>query len=138
MKEFFSTYPVLVPVVALFVATIFKGIFHAIAGRFSVAKMLNSGGMPSAHATFVMSLTTMVGILKNVTSIEFAICLVFSVVIIYDAMNVRYQSGLHAMRLNKLAPHRDDVLNESMGHTPLEAFAGGIVGFLTAAILMLF
>ncbi|PID84143.1 hypothetical protein CSB09_02600 [Candidatus Gracilibacteria bacterium] len=137
MKEFFYTHPVLVPVIALLAAIVFKGIFHALAGRFSIAGMLGSGGMPSAHSTFVVALTTMIGIKESVWSNLFAVCLVFSIIIIYDAMNVRYQSGLHARRLNKLAPHRTDILNESMGHTPLEAFAGGIIGFLTAAILML-
>ncbi len=75
--------------------------------------------------------------LKNgAWSDEFAICLVFSIIIIYDAMNVRYQSGLHARVLNRLTPDDGETLNESMGHTPLEALIGGIIGFLTAVVLL--
>lgn len=57
--------------------------------------------------------------------------------IIYDAMNVRYQSGLHARALNRLTPNDSEELNESMGHTPLEVFAGCCVGFTTAVVLLL-
>lgn len=107
-----------------------------IAGRFSVAKMLGSGGMPSAHSTFVVSILTAMGIKYGVRSDYFAICLVFSIIVIYDAMNIRYQSGLHAKAINKINSHEDTSLNESLGHTPIEAFAGGLVGLFTAAILM--
>ncbi len=76
------------------------------------------------------------GIKYTVWSDEFTICLVFSIVIIYDAMNVRYQSWLHARALNKLNPVEGEAFNESMGHTPIEALVGGIIGFSTAAILL--
>lgn len=109
-----------------------------IAGKFSVARMLGSGGMPSAHSTFVVSLLTAMGMKNGIFSDYFAISLVFAIVVIYDAMNIRYQSGLHAKALNKMNAHEDYELNESLGHTPLEAFAGGMVGFLTAAILLFF
>ncbi len=67
---------------------------------------------------------------------EFMICLVVSIIIIYDAMNVRYQAGLHARVLNRLTPDDDETLNESMWHTPLEALVGGIIGFFTAVVLL--
>ncbi len=51
-------------------------------------------------------------------------------------MNVRYQAGLHAKVLNRLTPHNGETLNESMGHTPLEALVGGIIGLLTAVVLL--
>lgn len=66
----------------------------------------------------------------------FLICLVFSIIIIYDAMNVRYQAGLHAKALNELTPDDGKEFNETLWHTPLEALVGGIIGFTTAAILL--
>jgi acid phosphatase family membrane protein YuiD len=48
--------------------------------------------MPSAHSTFVVALSTAMGLKYSVWSDEFTMALVFSIVIIYDAMNVRYQS----------------------------------------------
>lgn len=94
--------------------------------------------MPSAHSTFVVSLLTALGIKYGIRSDYFAISLVLSIIVIYDAMNIRYQSGLHAKAINKINSHEDHSLNESLGHTPLEAFAGGVVGLTTAAILMIF
>ena len=100
---------------------------HALKGRFSFARMFGSGGMPSAHSTFVIALSTAMGLKYGPWSDEFAICLVISIIIIYDAMNVRYQAGLHARVLNRLTPDDGQTLNESMGHTPLEALVGGII-----------
>lgn len=101
-----------------------------------MAKMFGSGWMPSAHSTFVVALSTAIWIKNWVDSDLFAICLTFSIVVIYDAMNVRYQSGLHAKALNKINSFSDSSLNESLWHTPLEAFAGSIVWFTTASILL--
>jgi uncharacterized protein len=136
-QSFFHTGSILlVPFSALIFAIMIKGIVHAAKGRFTVSSMLGSGGMPSAHSTFVIALATAMGIKNGVWSDEFAVCLVFSIIIIYDAMNVRYQSGLHARALNHLAPHDGETLNESIGHTPIEAFAGGVIGFMTAVLLL--
>ena len=140
MFEQFQTYLLshtfLVPFTALFVAIIVKGVVHAAKGKFSFSNMLGSGGMPSAHSTFVVSLATSMGIKYGPWSDEFVICLVFSIIIIYDAMNVRYQAGLHAKALNELTPDDGITLNETLGRTPIEALAGGIIGFTTAAILL--
>lgn len=129
-------YILLVPCIALLIAIILKWLIHAIVGRFSMAKMFGSGWMPSAHSTFVVALSTAVWIKNWVDSDLFAICLTFSIVVIYDAMNVRYQSWLHAKALNKINSFSDSSLNESLWHTPLEAFAGSIVWFTTASILL--
>lgn len=133
----FSQYTLLVPCVALILAIILKGLFHRISGRFTIGKMLGSGGMPSAHSTFVVALSTAIGLKVGISSDLFAICLIFSIIVIYDAMNVRYQSGLHAKAINKMNTHDAYVLNESLGHTPSEALGGAIVGFVTASVLML-
>lgn len=76
------------------------------------------------------------GIKYGPASDYFLICLVFSIIIIYDAMNVRYQAGLHAKAINELTADDKNELNEALGHTPTEAIAGWCVGFLTAVILL--
>ncbi len=77
------------------------------------------------------------GLKYSVWSDEFTMALVFSIVIIYDAMNVRYQSWLHAKALNKLNSHHEgEYFNESMGHTPVEALVWGIIGFSTSVLLL--
>ncbi len=130
-------YTLIVPFAALIFAVVIKWLVHAINGRFSVSNMLWSGGMPSAHSTFVIALSTAMWLKHTVWSDEFTICLVFSIIIIYDAMNVRFQAGLHARALNDLTLiSKGKALNESIGHTPIEAFVGWVIWFMTAVILI--
>jgi uncharacterized protein len=136
LHTFFRVYTIAVPFGALVFAIIMKGAIHALKGKFTIHRMFGSGGMPSAHSTFVIALATAMGLKYGATSDEFLICLVFSIIIIYDAMNVRYQAGLHAKALNELTPNDGKELNEMLGHTPVEALAGGIVGFLSAVLLL--
>ncbi len=51
-------------------------------------------------------------------------------------MNVRFQAGLHAKILNRIAHKEGEELNESIGHTPAEALVGGVIGFSTAVLLL--
>ncbi len=137
LHSLFHDYTLSVPFFALLFAIMMKGFIHALKGKFTIHKMFGSGGMPSAHSTFVVALATAMGVKHGAWSDEFMICLVFSIIIIYDAMNVRYQAWLHAKVLNVINP--DDTstpLNESIGHTPFEAVVGGIIGFFTAVVLL--
>ena len=83
--------------------------------------------MPSAHSAFVVSLATVMFLKHGFFSDEFLISFVFSIIIIYDALNVRYQAGLHAQLLNEIIVKGELKLNESIGHTPIEALAGTII-----------
>lgn len=136
LQAYLYQYTLIVPFAALVFAVIIKGLVHAINGKFSISNMLWSGGMPSAHSTFVVALSTAMWLKHTVWSDEFTICLVFSIIIIYDAMNVRFQAWLHARALNDLTPGDGKTLNESIGHTPIEAFVWGVVWFMTAVILL--
>lgn len=96
--------------------------------------------MPSVHSALVTSITTALGIKYGVFSDIFTIALVFSMIIIYDAINVRFEAGLHAKALNQLNCKREEStsynFNESIGHLPGEAFAGSVIGIIVAMILM--
>ena len=131
-----------IPILAWIVAVIIKGIYFKYIGKFSVSSTLGSGGMPSVHSALVTSLTTAVGIKYGALHDLFIVCLVFSTIIIYDAINVRFEAGLHARALNDLKREEDkeseNTFNESIGHLPEEAFVGSVVGILTAVILMSF
>lgn len=136
LQDYFRTYTLAVPFIALFAAIVVKWIVHATRGKFSISNALGSGGMPSAHSTLIVSLSTAIGIKYGVWSDEFMLCLAFGIIVIYDALNLRYQAGLHAKALNKLTPNTGTHLNESIGHTPIEAIVGGMIGFLTAIVLL--
>ncbi len=138
--DFFRQHLFLVPVVAWVVAVIIKAAYVAVKGEFAMAKALGSGGMPSVHSALVTSLTTAIGIKYGVLSDLFIVCLVFSTIIIYDAINVRFEAGLHARALNNLKCNKEKkteyTFNESIGHLPEEAFVGSVVGILTAVVLL--
>ena len=112
LHTFFSQYTIAVPFCALLFAILMKGSINAAKGKFTIHRMFGSGGMPSAHSTFVIALSTAMGLKYGPDSDQFLMCLVFSIIIIYDAMNVRYQAGLHAKAINELTPNDGVELDE--------------------------
>lgn len=91
--------------------------------------------MPSSHTAVVMSLTTMIGKNEGTNSAIFALALIFSLVVMYDAAGVRRAAGKQAKLLNKLieTPNLSGVqvsekLVEVLGHSPKEVIVGAIVG----------
>lgn len=111
--------------------------------RVDFTKMIASGGMPSAHSATVCALTTAVGELYGYYSPLFGISFVISMVVMYDASGVRRAAGKQAQVLNKLLEelenkefHLEERLKELLGHTPIEVFAGAILGiFVTLSYL---
>lgn len=49
--------------------------------------------MPSSHTALVVGLTTAIGLKESLDSSIFALCLVFSLVVMYDATGVRLHAG---------------------------------------------
>lgn len=124
---------ILVPAIAFVVSVFLKGIIETIKHqRFDLARTLGSGGMPSVHSAVVVSLTTAIAIKHGITSDYFAICMAFTVIIIYDAINVRFEAGLHASAINESIGEKR--FKESLGHLPSEAFAGSILWIAVAVI----
>ena len=132
--NFFADHILFIPLAAYIVATSMKGIFLSWKGRFNLQSMLSTGGMPSGHSALVSSLATSLGIKNGPFSDLFALSMVLAAVVIYDAMNIRYQSGLHAHALNTIKGEKK--LNESLGHLPSETLVGSIIGVFIAAALM--
>lgn len=129
--NFFAQYIILVPVLAWLTAVILKGFYGLHTKKFSIGQTLGSGGMPSVHSALVTSITTALGIKYGIFSDIFTIAIVFSMIIIYDAINVRFEAGLHAKALNRLNCNKEEPtnynFNESIGHLPEEAFAGSVI-----------
>jgi acid phosphatase family membrane protein YuiD len=105
-------------------------------GKLDWGRLVGSGGMPSSHTALVVGLTTAVGLKESLDSSLFALCLVFSLVVMYDATGVRLQAGRQAEVLNQMIlelPQQHPVsdtrpLRDSLGHTPVEVGAGAMVG----------
>ena len=105
-------------------------------------RFIGSGGMPSSHASFVMSLTMAVGFENGFDSAAFAISAVVAFVVMYDAAGIRRSAGQQAAILNKLVesvvkadfPGTEKKLKELLGHTPIEVLGGAILGIIIAII----
>lgn len=130
-------------ILAWFTAQVLKVILTLIEKRkLDFRRFVGSGGMPSSHAAFVTSLATAVGIQKGFSDIDFAICTVFALVVMYDAAGVRRAAGQQARILNKLVEQweksdfsdTDKHLKELLGHTPKEVLAGAILGIAIALV----
>lgn len=108
--------------------------------KLNIKRLWGSGGMPSSHSAFVMSLSTVAALSRGLDSLEFAICLIFSGIVMYDAAGVRRAAGKQAKVLNQIIESDADIniqekLVELLGHTPVEVFAGAVVGVLMAIAL---
>ncbi|MDD2516098.1 MAG: divergent PAP2 family protein [Candidatus Gracilibacteria bacterium] len=134
--HFFREHIIFIPLIVWVVSVVAKGIYLYIKNQFSVSGAMGSGGMPSVHSAFVTSISTAVGIKYGIASDLFAICLVFTTIIIYDAINVRFEVGLHAKELNK-TKNAEKIFNESVGHLPQEAFVGSLIGIFVSFALMM-
>ena len=74
-------------------------------------------------------------------SFEFAISFVLAMIVMYDAMNVRMETGKQAKLLNRVFFENilefDGVIlqerfKEYVGHTPVQVVAGAILGIVIA------
>lgn len=129
----FYSHLISIPSIAFLLAVIIKWLSSMYtSGKWNLKKALSSGGMPSVHSAVVTALTTWVALKYGVSSDLFAISLWFTVIIIYDAINIRYEAWLHAGAINKLIGEK---FKESLGHLPSEAFAGSFLWILTALFL---
>ncbi len=114
-----------------------------ISKRFDHSRVLGAGGMPSSHAAMVCALTTAIAIHDGVGSSIFALSFCVSCVVMYDAAGVRRSAGKSAAVLNHLVEDlvkngfvlNEERLKELVGHTPIQVFAGALLGVLVGALV---
>jgi len=134
LENIFYSNIILIPAVSFIIAVLIKACtvkYHT--GKWNAGKALGSGGMPSVHTSVVVALASAFAIKYGLSSDSFAIVMAFTVIIIYDAINVRFEAGLHAKAINEAVGEKR--FKESLGHLPSEAFAGSLLGIATAVIL---
>lgn len=111
---------------------------------FNPERLVGSGGMPSSHSATVCALATASGIRYGVGSFEFTVSFILALVVMYDAMGVRQETGKQAKVLNSLLFENllkldsvvlQDKLKEYVGHTPIQVVAGAILGILLALLM---
>ncbi|WP_255575498.1 divergent PAP2 family protein [Caproiciproducens faecalis] len=119
--------------------------------RIDFKTLSGSGGMPSAHSALVCSVAVGTAHEYGFGSPYFSLAFTLAVIVMYDAMGVRRAAGQQAKAINDLVEYlkdnkcnlpdegkylKDSVcrLNESLGHTPLEVFAGVVLGVCVAVV----
>lgn len=132
-------------IIGWLVAQVLKTIIHLIVNRQFVAeRMVGGGGMPSSHSATVCALATATGIRFGGGSFEFALAAIFAIVVMYDAMGVRQETGKQGKVLNEMMEiftqmgkdlDAETVLKEFVGHTPLQVLMGAILGIGIATFI---
>lgn len=119
-------------------------IYLIINKKFVAERMVGGGGMPSSHSATVCALAASTGMRYGGGSFEFAIAAMFAIVVMYDAMGVRRETGIQAKVLNEMIElltnmgkemSAEDKLKELVGHTPLQVLMGAILGIGIAVLI---
>lgn len=105
--------------------------------KWDFSKLVSAGGMPSSHSSFVTALTIGIGQVEGYHTSLFAASAVLSFIVMYDATGVRWESGQQAAVINRIVEMLQDPnikletqLKEILGHTPLQVFAGVVLGII--------
>ena len=109
--------------------------------RWNWALLVSPGGMPSSHSALVVGITHAIGLSVGFGTPLFSLAFALSMIVIYDATGIRRQAGKHAELINAMIndlaagnPLKEEQLREVLGHTPLEALGGILLGLVVAQI----
>lgn len=143
LLEFMQNEIMWTAVLSWFVAQLLKVVFvFAEDRKLNFKRLVGSGGMPSSHSAFTVSLAMSVGFCEGFSSAAFAICFCMALVVMYDAAGVRRSAGQQAKILNRIVDewgkgdfsNTEKKLKELLGHTPIEVVAGAVLGTIIAII----
>lgn len=144
LEQILSNKVLIACVTAWFIAQLLKIILvFQKSKKIDITRFVGSGGMPSSHTSFVMSLATAMGKLYGWSSPLFALSLCFAFIVMYDAAGVRRAAGYQAKVLNMIIddlthhkPLGNERLKELLGHTPKEVLAGAVLGIVIAQLMI--
>jgi acid phosphatase family membrane protein YuiD len=108
------------------------------------ALFFGAGGMPSSHSALVTSTAAAVGLYYGFNNPVFGVATAIAMIVVYDATGIRRQAGMQAQKINILVeellkghPISEEHLREVLGHTPVEAMGGVLLGLAVAVGLWL-
>ncbi len=150
LRDLISNEIIWVPIMTWMVAGVAKVIVNlCVVRKLNFERLIGDGGMPSAHSATVSALMAMCGWCYGFASPYFAIATMFAVIVVHDATGVRREAGKHATSIKMIVESlneflledddeiRTEKLKELVGHTPLQAFFGVILGWLVVVVYML-
>lgn len=134
---------IIIPIIVLIATQTLKLITDSIKGNFDFYNLFTHyGGMPSSHTAFAASITSLVGFRLTMADPLFAVSLVFTLLIMRDAVAFRTLMGRQNVALNillKRIPEKDretiKPFRERMGHSILEVSAGALFSVLLTYLL---
>lgn len=146
-----SYYPLISAVIANVLAQLLKPIFHYLrTGEKRYGLVVESGGFPSSHTSLIVGLSIAIGLQHGFDSVAFSICTVLSMIVMYDAANVRYYAGQNIALtkqlikdIETLTKHKlsDPIylmkLKTVLGHKWVELLGGFVLGILVPLIIFL-
>jgi hypothetical protein len=110
-------------------------------GQWNWSLLFTAGGMPSSHSALVTAVAHAIGLTQGFGSGVYALAIVVAMVVIYDATGIRRQAGRHAEIINAMVqdmveghPLKEEQLRVVLGHSPLEAFVGLLLGLGVAQL----
>lgn len=140
--------PIFILVIVWFTIQILKVIIDSIKIKeFSFTSIFAAGWFPSFHSWLATSVTTMVRLSEWLNSVLFAVSFAFSLLVAYDAMNIRFESGKQAKCINEIRSslsaallwslNREErlPLKERLWHTPIEVAWWIIISFILTFVL---
>jgi acid phosphatase family membrane protein YuiD len=104
-----------------------------------------TGGMPSSHSAGVSSLTTYIALRQGLPTFDFALSLIYGLIVMYDAQGIRRQTGELTLKVNSLDELVEKISNkekvefkekspkklkEMLGHQPNEVLGGAVLGIV--------
>ena len=131
-----------IPSLLWFFIQTFKVVYDLVTlKKFNVKRIVGAGGMPSSHSAIAVCLATLIGKYEGVETSIFALAVIFSFIVMYDAAGVRRAAGKQARILNKIIEtpgmstlEVQEKLVEFLGHTPIQVIVGAVIGVIVGLI----
>ena len=143
---FISNFPLVTTIVAWFTAQFLKVVVTLVKEKTFKPRILlfSLGGMPSSHSASVTALCVACAIEYGFASTYFALAAILAMVVMTDAMGVRWETGEQSKIINKLvkeiftgtSEEAETALKELVGHTPFQVMMGALVGVIVPFIMM--
>ena len=123
-------------------------IFYFRSSRWDLHQVISCGGFPSSHSSTVVALSLAIGLQEGFDSALFAITCIFALIVISDAVHVRYYAGKNIQLTKQLIsdieemqkvsfsdPIYHEKIKDVLGHKFVEAIGGILLGILIAFML---
>lgn len=99
--------------------------------------LIGYGGFPSNHSAIVSSTISLIFFEKGLSDPAIWVALTLAFIVFLDASSLRGQVEQQAKLINILSSYKKNYpkLRERIGHTRMEIFAGGLLGFLIGYLI---